>query len=136
MEIYQETSPNAQHYLKRPSDNFASSILESVFGGELAAAKSQILSSDTQMTDESKIPDAAIDTTKVLARLESRKEKASVALGIGANEVETLPFDLSALESEGIFLNIDCRGFGALALPWHGACKFATATNTSTAKNI
>ena len=35
-------------------------------------------------------------------------------LGIGANEVETMPFDLSQLETEGIFLNIDTRGFGAL----------------------
>jgi hypothetical protein len=120
MEIYQETGPDAQHDFKRPSDNFASLILQSVFGGEPAAAKSQILSSDTQITEKPKIPDPAIDTTKLLARLESRKEKASVALGIGANEVETLPFDLSALESEGIFLNIDCRGFGALVrqLEW------------------
>jgi len=120
MEVYQETRPNSHQGLKRPSNNFASSILQSVFGGEPAAAESQILSSDTQITDEPKIPDTAFDTTKVLARLENRKEKASVALGIGANEVETLPFDLSALESEGIFLNIDCRGFGALVrqLEW------------------
>jgi hypothetical protein len=114
MEIYQETGSNAQHDVKAPSNNFASSILQSVFGGKRAGPKRQILSSDAQITDKSKIPDTAIDTTKVLGRLEIRKEKASVALGIGANEVETLPFDLSTLESEGIFMNIDCRGFGSL----------------------
>lgn len=120
MEIYQETSPDAQHDLKMPSINFASSILQSVFGGKPAAAESQIPSSDTQLTDEPRIPELVIDATKVLARLESRKENASVPLGIGANEVETLAFDLSALESEGIFLNIDCRGFGSLVrqLEW------------------
>src|SRR5471030_1201756 len=105
MEIYQETGSNAHHDLKRPPDNFASSILQSVFGGKSETVKSQILSEDPQMADGSTIADTAIDTTKLLERLESRKEKASVALGIGANEVETLPFDLSALESEGIFLN-------------------------------
>ena len=35
-------------------------------------------------------------------------------MGIDAEEVETMPFDLSALETEGIFLNIDASGFGAL----------------------
>jgi hypothetical protein len=114
MEIYQETGPNAHDGLKPASDNFASSILQRVFGGETPVAKCQIILSDTQVTDEPEFPDLAIYTTKVLARLESRKEKASVVLGIGANEVETLPFDLSTLESEGIFMNIDCRGFGSL----------------------
>ena len=31
-----------------------------------------------------------------------------------AAEVETMPFDLSQLETEGIFLNVDCRGFSTL----------------------
>ncbi|MBK8467593.1 MAG: hypothetical protein IPL32_17390 [Chloracidobacterium sp.] len=119
MEIYQENA-TAQSELKRPSDNFASSILQSVLGGEHAAAEGRILSGVPRISDKSEIPETSIDTKKMLARLENRKEKASVALGIAANEVETLPFDLSALESEGIFLNIDCRGFGALVrqLEW------------------
>ncbi len=57
----------------------------------------------------------------VLRRLDERKEKAAIELGIGASEVDSLPFDLSALESEGIFMNIDCRGFGTLVrqLEWN-----------------
>ena len=52
--------------------------------------------------------------SRILTRLENKKERAAVNLGIGAEEVETMPFDLSQLETEGIFLNIDCSGFGAL----------------------
>ncbi len=52
--------------------------------------------------------------SQILTRLENKKERAAVELGISAEEVETMPFDLSQLETEGIFLNIDCRGFGAL----------------------
>lgn len=55
-----------------------------------------------------------------LSRVDARKERAAVELGIGVTEVESLPFDLSTLESEGIFMNIDCRGFGTLVrqLEW------------------
>lgn len=58
--------------------------------------------------------------SQILTRLENKKEQAAVNLGIKSSEVETLPFDLSQLETEGIFLNIDCRGFGALSrqLEW------------------
>ncbi|HEX8637465.1 MAG TPA: hypothetical protein VF692_05335 [Pyrinomonadaceae bacterium] len=56
----------------------------------------------------------AAKVSSILSHLESKKEDAAVNLGISANEVETLPFDLSALETEGIFLNIDCRGFSTL----------------------
>ncbi|MGH9949220.1 MAG: hypothetical protein ACRD6X_18775 [Pyrinomonadaceae bacterium] len=56
----------------------------------------------------------------VLNRVDARKERAATELGIGINEVESLPFDLSTLESEGIFMNIDCQGFGTLVrqLEW------------------
>lgn len=56
----------------------------------------------------------------VLARVDDRKNRAAIELGISVNEVESLPFDLSTLESEGIFMNIDCRGFGSLVrqLEW------------------
>jgi hypothetical protein len=56
----------------------------------------------------------AAKVSSILSRLDSKKEDAAVNLGISASEVETLPFDLSALETEGIFLNIDCRGFSTL----------------------
>lgn len=51
---------------------------------------------------------------RVLSRVEKRKERAAGELAVGAAEVESLPFDLSTLENEGIFMNIDCRGFGSL----------------------
>lgn len=53
-------------------------------------------------------------TAEILNRLQTKKEKAAVNLGISAAEVETMPFDLSQLETEGIFLNVDCRGFSTL----------------------
>jgi hypothetical protein len=56
----------------------------------------------------------AAKVSSILSRLDAKKEDAAVNLGIISNEVETLPFDLSALETEGIFLNIDCRGFSTL----------------------
>lgn len=56
----------------------------------------------------------AAQVFSILSRLKTKKEDAAVNLGISASEVETLPFDLSALETEGIFLNIDCRGFSTL----------------------
>ena len=61
-----------------------------------------------------------IDVSHILSRLENKKEVAAVNLAIGVDEVETIPFDLSALETEGIFLNIDASGFGALTrqLDW------------------
>jgi len=31
-----------------------------------------------------------------------------------AEEIERLPFDLSALEEEGVFINVDATGFGIL----------------------
>ena len=56
----------------------------------------------------------AAQISSILSRLDAKKDDAAVNLGINASEVETLPFDLSALETEGIFLNIDCRGFSTL----------------------
>ncbi len=56
----------------------------------------------------------ALAVSNILDRLKTKKETAAVNLGISENEVETMPFDLSALETEGIFLNIDARGFSTL----------------------
>ncbi len=99
-----------------PSNGFASSILQSVFGSKSANDAASIANVDSQTIGEPE----TINATEILARMESRKERASVALRINANEVETIPFDLSTLESEGIFMNIDCRGFGSLVrqLEW------------------
>ena len=62
-------------------------------------------------------PDLA---TEILSRLEQKKETAAAHLGISAAEVETMPFDLTALEQAGIFLNIDTTGFSVLSrqLDW------------------
>ena len=117
-----ENTMETQHLLKSvpdpildsPVTTVASSVLQNVFGGQPAGRTDHVvfpapLPSIDGMTEDT-----------ILGRLESRKEQAAIALGIAAEEVQGLPFDLSALESEGIFLNIDCRGFGALVrqLEW------------------
>ncbi|MGI8641406.1 MAG: hypothetical protein ACR2MG_15850, partial [Pyrinomonadaceae bacterium] len=58
--------------------------------------------------------------TEILGKLEQKKETAAAHLGILAAEVETMPFDLTALEQAGIFLNIDATGFSVLSrqLDW------------------
>jgi len=63
------------------------------------------------------IPDLA---TEILSKLKQKKETAAAHLGISAAEVETMPFDLTALEQAGIFLNIDATGFSVLSrqLDW------------------
>jgi hypothetical protein len=53
--------------------------------------------------------------------VEARAERAAGRAGVEASEIEKLPFDLSALEDEGVFVNVDARGFGLLdrRLEWH-----------------
>ena len=46
--------------------------------------------------------------------VETRVERAADRARIGAAEVERLPFDLSVLDTEGVFVNVDARGFGLL----------------------
>ncbi len=46
--------------------------------------------------------------------VEGRAGLAAARTGLQATEVERLPFDLSALEQEGAFINVDARGFGLL----------------------
>ncbi|MBA2377971.1 MAG: hypothetical protein H0V76_00165 [Blastocatellia bacterium] len=125
--------------LSQPN-SLASSVLQNVFGRngvlevgklpELAAISNGKSVSESQALSERSEPSENVllgqgsspsDLVRnVLRRLDERKERAAVELGIGANEVESLPFDLSKLESEGIFMNIDCRGFGTLVrqLEW------------------
>ncbi len=52
-----------------------------------------------------------------------RASAAAAHLGVAPAQVETLPFDLSVLEEDGIFVNVDARGFGLLdrRLDWE-AC--------------
>ncbi len=50
-----------------------------------------------------------------------RADTAAQHLGLQATDIERLPFDLSALEGEGAFINVDARNFGLLdrRLDWH-----------------
>src|SRR5437762_7055719 len=43
-----------------------------------------------------------------------RAQQAASHAGVHVGEIERLPFDLSALESEGVFVNVDARNFGLL----------------------
>lgn len=45
---------------------------------------------------------------------EHRAEKAAIGTNKKTEEIERLPFDLSALEDEGVFVNVDASGFGIL----------------------
>lgn len=45
---------------------------------------------------------------------EHRAVKAAKRINKQAEEIERLPFDLSALEEEGVFINVDASGFGML----------------------
>lgn len=113
MDLQYESERDLTH---APTNGFASSILQSVFGSDqVRMIANPISAAPVPAVDLPAVP--AVD---LLRRLEERKEKASVELGLNKGEVETIPFDLSALESEGIFMNIDCRGFGALVrrLDW------------------
>lgn len=45
---------------------------------------------------------------------QKRAARAAARVGRATEEVEQLPFDLSALEEEGVFVNVDASGFGML----------------------
>ena len=45
---------------------------------------------------------------------QARAERAADRVGVEAGAVERLPFDLSALEDDGVFVNVDAQGFGLL----------------------
>ncbi|HVA87760.1 MAG TPA: hypothetical protein VNF73_15760 [Candidatus Saccharimonadales bacterium] len=55
-------------------------------------------------------PNADLATSPVEARVAHAADRAR----IDATEIERLPFDLSVLDSEGVFVNVDARGFGLL----------------------
>lgn len=105
-----QMSPSSSGRQVVPS--LAASVLRNVLGNQQPA---QTLVKEQY--DWSPPADIAISAR---SRVEARKRRAAGELGISADEVEALPFDLSTLESDGIFMNIDCRGFGSLArqLEW------------------
>jgi hypothetical protein len=43
-----------------------------------------------------------------------RAERAAGRTGVAGTDVERLPFDLSVLADEGLFVNVDASGFGLL----------------------
>jgi len=45
---------------------------------------------------------------------EARAQRAAQQIGVRGTEIERLPFDLSVLSEEGIFINVDAQGFGLL----------------------
>jgi hypothetical protein len=46
--------------------------------------------------------------------IDARAERAADHIGAETAEIERLPFDLSVLEDEGLFVNVDAQGFGLL----------------------
>ena len=65
----------------------------------------------TSMIDRS----LAVEIPMIGPRLvDLRAEQAADRTGHALTEIERLPFDLSALEQDGIFLNVDARNFGLL----------------------
>jgi hypothetical protein len=53
----------------------------------------------------------AQDTTQ---GIDARAQRAAQQVGVETPGVERLPFDLSVLEDEGLFVNVDAQGFGLL----------------------
>lgn len=94
-----------------------------MFGAPEQTAVNAVLL-ETQQTvigsEENSMDNATDLATEILSKLEQKKETAAAHLGILAAEVETMPFDLTALEQAGIFLNIDATGFSVLSrqLDW------------------
>ena len=80
-------------------------------------SKKEVMSDEKILTapqEPGEVTEKSSQAGEILSRLQSKKAVAAVNLGITAAEVETMPFDLSVLETEGIFLNVDCRGFSTL----------------------
>ena len=108
------------------SNSLASSVLQNVFRPSERPEPPAVIASVSEVAvlseGSSPVPEthASEFARSILNRLDRRKENAAVELCIAVDEVESLPFDLSKLESEGIFMNIDCRGFGSLVrqLEW------------------
>lgn len=76
----------------------------------------------------------ANQTLEEHTRVEERASAAAARLDVETEQVEQLPFDLSVLESDGLFVNVDCKGFGMLdrRLDW-GALGIKLPPNSSIA---
>jgi hypothetical protein len=134
METQQYNSDSSSSLSTPKPNSLASSVLQNIFGRNGLAqtdteSMSPMIPEMRGITEESEPPKSTPPVQAplpselvrdVLNRVDARKERAAVELGIAVNDVESLPFDLSTLESEGIFMNIDCRGFGSLVrqLEW------------------
>lgn len=128
MESPQYDTTGSKTFSHPTTNMLASSVLQNVFGGsEQVPSEARPVSSpvtEVPVSPENSLSDSGSSASEIardiLSRLNERKEKAGVELGIAVSEVQSLPFDLCALESEGIFMNIDCRGFGSLVrqLEW------------------
>lgn len=103
---------NQEISINNPTESVSAvSILSNFFSKKADMSDENKSGNDQESTESVPKPSPA---TEILSRLQNKKEKAAVNLGISAAEVETMPFDLSQLETEGIFLNVDCRGFSTL----------------------
>jgi hypothetical protein len=60
-------------------------------------------------TDDGSI--VAIDNVR---QVDGRAARAADELGLSATSIERLPFDLSVLDSGGVFINVDASNFGLL----------------------
>ena len=87
----------------------ATSILNNFLNKKAVMNDEQIADVEPQISESGSKKSSP--AAEILSRLQSKKETAAVNLGISAAEVETMPFDLSQLETEGIFLNVDCQRF-------------------------
>ncbi len=101
-------------------DRLASDIWAMLGAAEPGNAETTLPAPEMFAEKEKAMNNAADSATEILSRLERKKETAAAHLGISKAEVETMPFDLTALEQAGIFLNIDATGFSVLSrqLDW------------------
>ena len=65
-------------------------------------------------TAEASVVPATGAASPPVGSAQGRAARAAARAGLAGSEVERLPFDLSALEDEGLFVNVDARGFGLL----------------------
>ena len=59
-------------------------------------------------------PPAGDTTSPAEARPDARARSAALRARVAAAEVQRLPFDLSALDEDGVLINVDAAGFGLL----------------------
>ncbi len=100
--------------------NLANDIWAMLGAPEKVAANAVMPPEVSVGSEENLMSNAPDLATEILNKLEEKKETAAAHLGISKAEVETMPFDLTALEQAGIFLNIDTTGFSVLSrqLDW------------------